>query len=259
MELPLGGFEHLVGRRKPGIFRRLVAEGLGRADAGQAGFDLRVDVAGFLLDTGGGPGQVLPHGENHNQENRDHHRHNERQPPLDRSHHNQRADDGNHGGQQVLRAVVGKLRQLKQVGGEPVHQLAGPVTVVKIEAHLLHMPEQVRPDVRFHPDAEGMAVIAYNIIQSRPQDIAAHHDGHDDEKRPVHPVRQHFVQGAACHQRERKINQRNHQRAGNVQGKQFPVALEIAEKNGQWPLGLILFGGHCNLLLLHSGTIIQDF
>ena len=67
--------------------------------------------------------------------------------------------------------MVGQLCQFKQVGGQPGHQLAGAVFIVKIEAHLLHVGEQVLADVRLHPDAEGVAEIGHNELQERPQAV----------------------------------------------------------------------------------------
>ena len=60
--------------------------------------------------------------------------------------------------------MVGQLRELKQIRGQPGHQLARPIAVVKIEAQLLHMAEQIPANVRLHPDAKGMAEIGHNVI-----------------------------------------------------------------------------------------------
>ena len=74
----------------------------------------------------------------------DHHRHHQCQLPLDAEHHHQRTHDGQGAGEQILRAVVGQLRQFEQVGGQPAHHLTGAVLVVEIEAQLLHVAEQIR-------------------------------------------------------------------------------------------------------------------
>ena len=46
--------------------------------------------------------------------------------------------------EQVLRPVVGQLRQLKQVRGQAAHQLAGAVFIVKVKAQVLHMANRSR-------------------------------------------------------------------------------------------------------------------
>ena len=44
------------------------------------------------------------------------------------------------------------------------------------------MVEQVPPDIRFHQNAKGMAVIADHITQSSAERKCRHHDDHDHSK-----------------------------------------------------------------------------
>ena len=190
-------------------------------------------MADLLLCHGGRPSHPAAHGHCHRQKNWDGQRYNHGKLPANGRHHDQRPQNGQHGGNQVLRSVVGKLRQLEQVGGQPRHQLTGAVAVVEIHAQLLHMPEQVTADVRLYPDAKGMPVVGDDVIQERAQNIAHRHNGHDREERAVHLIWQHVIQGASGHHREQQVDRRNAHGAGHVNGKQPSMIPEIAQENCQ--------------------------
>ena len=233
VERPLGGFEFRIGRVKTGGFHRLVGEGFRGADAGKAAFNLLIDVADLLLCRGGRPPHPAAHGHCHRQKHRNGQRHDHGKLPANGRHHDERPQNGQHGSDQILGAVVGKLRQLEQIGGQPRHQLTGAVAVIEIHAQLLHMAEQVTADVRLHPDAEGMAVIRHNIIQKRPQNIAHRHNDHDGKERAVHLVGQHLIKRTAGHQREQQVDGRDSHSAGHIGGKQPSMVLEVAQENHQ--------------------------
>ena len=164
MEGPLGGFINRVGGIEPGNFHLLIAKGLGSADAGKTGLDFRIDVSRFLLHPYRNSGKVRSHSHNHRNENGHQNSHHQSKLPSDGRHNDQRADDRHRRSQQVLRAVVGKLRQLKQIRSQAAHQLARAVFIVKIVTQLLHMPKQICPDIRLYPDAEGVAKITNNVV-----------------------------------------------------------------------------------------------
>ena len=231
VELPLGGFVDFIGSVEPGPLHIGIAEGFGGADAGEAALNLLVDVTGFLFGCGGGPAHPGAQGHDHHQENGNHQSHHHRQFPADGNHHRQGAADGQNGGQQILRPVVGQLRQLEQVAGQPGHQLAGAVLVVKIKAQILHMAEQILPDVRLYPDAEGVAVICHNEVQKRAQYITDHHRRHDEKEGAEHPVGKQVIQGAAGDQREGQINPGDAHGTQDIQGKKFFVVAEVVQKN----------------------------
>ena len=244
MKGPLGGLEHLVGGVEPGHLHLLVAEGLGGADAGKTAFDLRVDVAGLLLDHHGDLAHIAAHGHDHHQENGDEDPHRQSQLPADGRHDDERAYNGDEGGQQVLRPVMGQFCQLKQVCRQPAHQLPCPVGIVKVIAQLLHMAKQILTNVRLHPDAEGMAEIADDIVQSCPQNINNGSGNHQPKKHPVFSVWKQIVQALPGHQRKRQVDQGNQCGAANVQGKEPLVVSEIVEKNPQRTFLPVFFRGH---------------
>ena len=219
VEAGFGIFELLVGGGEPVGLHFLVAEGLGGADAGKAGFDLGIDVPGLLLHGGGGPAHVIAHGHNHRDEHRDHDAHHQGQLPADSRHDNEGADDGEGGGDNILRAVVGQLRQLKQVGGEAAHELAGAVAVIEVKAHFLHVGEQVPADVRLHPDAENVAEKADSVVKKRPDHIEENHRGHQREEGPVLPLRKQIVQRLPGDQRESQVNEGNADGTAHIYGE----------------------------------------
>ena len=89
--------------------------------------------------------------------------------------------------------MVGQLRQLEQVGGQAAHQLSRAVAVIEIEAQRLHMMEQVAADIRLHPDAEGVAPVGDDVVQSCPQHKGQRHHRHGDKEHPVVLLRQPVV------------------------------------------------------------------
>ncbi|MPM78531.1 hypothetical protein SDC9_125542 [bioreactor metagenome] len=231
MEHPLGGFKRLVGAVELAQLRRLVGKGLGGADTGQARLDIRVDGGGLPLHSvrrlRHGPAKAPNHGEKHGKNYRDH----QRQPPLDGKHHRKGPHNGHKGNKHVLRPVVGQLRDVEQVGGEPAHQLAGAVFVVVTEIQLLHVVKQVPADIRLHQNAEGVPVIGDDVAQGRPQGKSRHHRRHHGEKRLPRVCGQQGIHAPPGDKGKRQIDEGHHKRATDVQKEKPPVGLEIADKN----------------------------
>ena len=244
MEAALGGLEHLVGLVEPLLLSVLVGEGLGGADAGQAGLDGGIDAAGFLLGGAGGGAHLLAAAQSRQQQHRQQYQQHQRQLPPDAEHYDQRAHDGHHRDEQVLGAVVRQLRHLKEVAGQAAHQLAGAVPVVEIEAQLLHVVIEVPPDIGLHADAEGVAPVGHHEVQPRAHRVGHYHRGHDDEEHAKLLFRQPRIHGGAGHQRKRQVHQRDKERAGHVQRKQPPVRLEIGQEDPQQAALLEFFCGH---------------
>ena len=165
---------------------------------------------------------------------------------------------GGHGSrQQILRAMVGQFRQVKQVGGQTAHQVAGAVFVVKVEAQLLQMLEQIRPDVSLHMDAEGVTVIGHDELQKAPQHIGPRHDAHNQEKGLIAAFRQQVIQRRPGHQGECQVHAGNQHRAADVQEKELFVVFEVVEKNRQGAFSLIVFCSHNSLLSTQIRSIIH--
>ena len=228
IETTLGLPEQLIGVVKTLTLRFFVGKGFGGAETGEARFDFLVDMAGLLLGSPGSSAHTAAHGHDHNKKYRDHQRHHQSQLPADGTHDHQRADDGQHGCEQVLGAMVGKLRQFEQVGCQPAHQLTGTVAVVKVKAEGLHVGKQILTDVRFHRHAKHMAIVGHDIVQERTQQIAQHHRGHYDKECLVHLAGEHIVKGGSGNEGEDQIHCRNETGTQQVDGKEFFVVLKIA-------------------------------
>ena len=150
VELPLGGLVDIIGIVELFQLLLLVGKGLGRADAGNAGLNARVDDGGFLLHLLGrlahGAAAHPHHREKHRQNGRDH----QGQPPLNGKHDGQCADDRHPGDENILRAMVSQLGDLKQLAGQSAHQRTGAVAVIIAKIQLLHMLKEIPADVRLH-------------------------------------------------------------------------------------------------------------
>ena len=94
VELPFGSFVNLIGRIEPAALNILIAEGLGRADAGETALNFLVDMSGLFLGGNGGNTHPAAHGHDHHQKNRNHQRHHHRQLPANGGHYRQGAADG---------------------------------------------------------------------------------------------------------------------------------------------------------------------
>ena len=133
------------------------------------------------------------------------------QPPLDRIHDNQGADNGKSGNEDVLRSVVRQLGDVKEVAGQAAHQLSGAVPVIKIISQLLHMPEQVTPDIGFDPYAEAVPPVCNDIGEYRTQHICHRHQRHHRPKGFPVVIRDQGVKAPAGHKGKGKVDDSDHQ------------------------------------------------
>ena len=67
--------------------------------------------------------------------------------------------------------MVGKLGDLKQVGGGPAHELPRAVFVVEGEGQVLHMAEQVPADIRLNAHPHHVAPVGDDEIHHRAQGV----------------------------------------------------------------------------------------
>ena len=71
------------------------------------------------------------------------------------------------------------------------------------------MLKEILANVRFHPDAKGVAPIGDDEVQERANYIGDHHDSHYQEKSLIGMVGQEFLHGCARHQRVDEVYQRH--------------------------------------------------
>ena len=208
--VPLGSLELVVGLLELPILLLLIGEGLGGAHAGDGGLQLAVDARHVLLDLHRGLHHPPALEDGEEDEQGHHGKDDEGQLPLDGEHQAESAAQGDHRDEQVLRAVVGQLGDLEQVGGGPAHQLSGAVFVIEGEGQVLHVPKQVPADVRLNEHA---------------------HHVHDGEEGPEQIGRQQLLHGQPGQIGESQVYQGNAQRTGHIQQKQVQVRLVVGQKD----------------------------
>ena len=87
----------------------------------------------------------------------------------------QRSHDFYQGNNDVFGAVVQKLRDIKQVVGNPGHELSHLLIVIEGEGELLVMLEDVISHAIFHPRAHQMAPVGNIEITSQLHHKQAYH------------------------------------------------------------------------------------
>ena len=67
------------------------------------------------------------------------------------------------------------IRNVKQLCRKAAHKLAHPVIIKMIKAQLLHMAEQIPPDIGLHKDPKIMPPVPDHIGKYRPEHIGSKH------------------------------------------------------------------------------------
>ena len=145
--------------------------------------------------------------------------------------------------------MVGQLGDLKEVAGDPAHQLAGAVLVVEGEGQILHMGEQVPADVGLHPHAQQVAPVGDDEVEYTLEHIGQGQGGHDGEEGGKELVGQQGLHGPAGHHGEEQVHNADQQGAHHIQQEQLPVGLVVGGKNPQIaPVFKVFLVGHDVLL-----------
>ena len=221
---------HVVCRVEFLLFKLLVGKCLCRAHAGNAVFKRGVDDAHLALDLHVRVLHLHAAFEREPQAQRQQHRKHKRQLPVYREHDDHRTDNCQRADDYILRAVVCKLGNLEQIAGEPAHECAGAVFVVKSEGQRLHVTVQILAHARLDIDAHAVAEDGDDIVQHRLEHIRRRKDSHDDEKRLVHALRQVGLHTAFRHIRKRKVDRRDQHRAYRIDDKQLFLAHYVCDE-----------------------------
>ena len=246
---PLGPPELVVGGVELGALGVLVGEGLGGAHPGDGGLHLPVDAGQLGLDLDGGLHHLLPGEGGKEDEDGNDGEYHQGQLPLDGKHDAEGPQNGHRGDEQVLRAVVGQLGNLKEVAGDPAHQLAGAILVVEGEGQVLHMGEQVPANVGLHPHPQQVAPVGDDEVEYPLEHIGQGQGGHDGEEGGEELVGQQGLHGPAGHHGEEQVHNADQQGAHHIQQEQLPVGLVIGGKNSQIaPVFEVFLVGHDGLL-----------
>ena len=157
---------------------------------------------------------------------------NQGQPQVHGAQNAERSHDFHPGNKELLRAVVGKFRHVKEVAGNPGHNLPDFGVVIIGEGELLQMVKEVPAHIRFNPGAHHMANRRHIVVGR------AVNEAQDQVKQPQLQNNLHSQGFQVIHAHIRDIldNQRQHQLAdGGQRG---------AEKiQYQYPFVLFKIGG----------------
>lgn len=82
------------------------------------------------------------------------------QLPVDQEQEDKGTNDLDQGNEQVLRAVVGEFRDVKEVRDQLAHHLAGVVLIIVREGQLLIVVEEAGAHVPFHVGAHHVSLVA---------------------------------------------------------------------------------------------------
>ena len=250
MEALFGGFEGCVGAAEFFGLQRLVCKCLCRAHAGKARLHIRVDVPHALFDFARSRAHLPPARQHSYEKYRQQDAHDQRQPPLGAEHDDQGAHNRHKRDEKILRTVVGKLGDFKQVACQAAHELTGAVLVIVVEAQLLHVAEQRFADVRLDADAERVPPVGDDIVEKRPHDIGKDDNCHYGKEGLKRALRQQLIHCPARNKRVGKVNERYNKRADHVEDKKTHVGLEKVQKNLHGGLTLVVFGGHGSTVLV---------
>ena len=244
---PLGPPELVVGLVEFGALRRLVGEGLGGTHAGDGGLNLPVNARQLGLHLSGGSHHPLAAQGGEQDEQGDYRKYDQGQLPPDGEHDAEGPQDGDGGDEQILRAVVGQLGDLKQVAGDPAHELAGAVFVIEGKGQILHVGEQIPPYVGLHPYPQQMPPVGDDIVKAPLEHVSPGQHRHYHEKRREHLSGQQRLHGKARDDGEGQVHQADAQGTHHIQCKQLPVGPVI---RGEYPQISVRFPP----LLLHLTT-----
>ena len=234
-------FEGLVGLVELRVLRLLVGKSLRGSDTGNAALDGGVDLADALFDltVGGLHVQALAHAENDTGGQHDYE--DQGQQRVDRQQNDERTDDGDGAGKDVLGTVVGEFYDLEQIVGDAGEQYAGPVPVEETVRQRLHMREHVSPHVCLDQGSHPVSDHRDKILAHRAQYIRREHNRHHDEKCPKYSFGQQVAHRPSRHIRKDQVHNSNSDGQRHINGEGFPVGHYIGGENRQFGAGVVFF------------------
>ena len=154
----------LVALGKLRLLDFFIGKGLYHPDAQQAVLHLRIDFThlGVAQLESAAHFPVVIAGKRHHQ--RHHRKHHQREGHIHAAQDHKADDDFDSRNQKFLRAMMGKLCHLKQIGGDAGHNLPNLRFAVIIEGQLLQMMEQIGTHVVFQLGAHDMPHGLHKIV-----------------------------------------------------------------------------------------------
>ena len=241
---PLGPPELGVGPLELVDLGVFVGKGLGGAHTRDGGLKVPVDARQLPFYLGGCLHHpfALPHREE--DEERHHGKDDESQLPTNGKHDAEGPRQGDDGDEQVLRAVMGQLRDLEQVAGDPAHKLAGAVLVIKGKGQVLHMGKEIGADIRLDAHTQQVSPIGDDEGEHALEHIGQQQHGHEGEEGTVQAPGQQLVECVTGNHGEQQVHQADAQRADHVQQEDGQMGSVIRHEDAQIAAAPHLFRGH---------------
>ena len=150
-------------------------------------------------------------------------------------HDHHRADE------QIFRPVVGKLADLKQVGGDAGHDSSRFVVVKKAEGKLFKMGKEILTHPGLHPHADHMTVILDEIAHQHPQSVQRKHDYACDYDGLVPFFGNVDIQHIVGHDGVDHADERNEKGRQHIQRQHLFVGLIVGKKSFEQMITSFLF------------------
>ena len=100
---------------------------------------------------------------------------------IDDEHQNICTYDCKDGNDHILRSMVGNLCNIKEIIGDPTHDIAGLMTVEVRKGELLKMIEKIAAHIIFNPYPKIMSPTYSYICTHRSQGITGKDQGHEED------------------------------------------------------------------------------
>ena len=147
------------------------------------------------------------------------HQHDGGQRHVDQEQQRERAHDLEDADEQVLRPVMGQLRDVEQVGDQLAHHLAGVVAIVIGEAQALVLLEQVHTHVGLHARAHDVTPAGDEVLAGRAHAVQHDEQERDPPKRADDSLRrtlEEVLREEAQELGERQVDAGQHRRAHEI-------------------------------------------
>ena len=227
---PLGLDKLAVHSVELGFLGLFILEGLGRAHPGDPGLNGGIDFRRLCLQLQVGFTHSASLIQGEGQEEGHDAKSKKGQPPLNGTHDTEGTDQRHRGNEQVFRAVMGQLRDLKEVVGHPGHEDTGAVLIVEAEAQTFQMGVKVPAKVGLHPNAEKVSPIGDREIEKALGDIGTNENRDNDEKHPIFLIGQKIVDHLSGGIGEGQVNEADQQSTGHIQNEQMLVRPVIGQE-----------------------------
>ena len=142
---------------------------------------------------------------------------------MNTRHHDERADNGNHGEEEVFRTVVGKFGNVHQVADNTGHDGTGLVVVEIGQGKTFEVVKNLAAHIRLHIHTDKMSDVGYEIVEQELRNIDEQENHRPDHEKIDLVVRDVDVQHIAGDVRVDEVAQGKHERAYHVRDEHFDM------------------------------------